>query len=486
MSACAEPKPACATSGKLEYAGVLEWLVLLAILFHGTQASCNILGGPKGSATMFVSIADVLLGFAFIAWIARRVARRDYHWPPVVLPLAAAGWMVLSMAALLLRTKTAGSPAGVAARSGAKEIVQFSGYFIVGMAVFMEAFRSERIRRWGVAALAVAAGASVLTAALKYFGKVPARDVAGWGFLDRHTFGMFIALAAPIIFGAALFGCNCMLRALAIFLLLASLCVVLAGGPFLALCAGLLLVAGLRGRGAFIVTAAGLLLVCGLLLPRLPRRNSDVLLDSVALYRTGDPYGTFNEVVPEAQERLMAKRSALVAKIRDSQPVDSPGEVPDESDYAWKWSQRYQEWQAAMNMMSERPLLGAGPGAYQTSIGPYFRDMPKYAKNLMEPDALSFYMVWGASVGVPFLLLLGWMLVGALRSAGEALFGERPAFDRGLAAGVLGSLLAFLIGGVFTDPLVRGVGITVALTLALALSLTSARAQTAAEKQTCG
>ncbi len=61
--------------------GALEWVALFALVVHGTQAAYNILRGPKGSATMYVSLADVLLGVAFLLWILRRIARRDFSWP---------------------------------------------------------------------------------------------------------------------------------------------------------------------------------------------------------------------------------------------------------------------------------------------------------------------------------------------------------------------------------------------------------------------
>jgi len=450
--------------------GALEWIALFALLVHGTQASCNILHGPKGSATMYVSLADLLLGVGFLLWIFRRIGRLDFSWPPITLPLLAAAWMALSLAALLWRTRGEGLPCGNAAKSGFKEILQFCEYFLVAYLVFAEAFRSERVRRWALFVLALSVVAAVAAALMQYRSSGPVTAVVGSKFADRHTFGMFLALALPLIWGVAIFSNNWWQRAIVALMLLGALCVILAGGPFLALCAGLLVVAALRGGFRFLATGLALLLLCTQLLPHLPRRNSDVLLDSVALYRTSDPYGVFNEVIPDAQQRLSAKRRALSARIMERQPVESPGEIPDEADYAWKWSQRYQEWQVALNMMSQNPWVGVGTGAYQQKVGPYYGEMPKYAKNLMEPDALSFYMVWGAGVGVPFLLLFGWMLLRAGRSAALACFSERSSFDRGLAAGVLGSLAAFLVGGVFTDPLVRGVGITTALVLAFALT----------------
>ena len=51
------------------------------------------------------------------------------------------------------------------------------------------------------------------------------------------------------------------------------------------------------------------------------------------------------------------------------------------------------------------------------------------------------------------------------------LFAENDRFRRGLAAGVLGSLAALAVLCVFTNPLVRGVGVTMILAPALAEAL---------------
>ena len=95
-------------------------------------------------------------------------------------------------------------------------------------------------------------------------------------------------------------------------------------------------------------------------------------------------------------------------------------------------------------------------------------------------------MVWGASAGVPFLLILFWLILrGAVSAGNVCLSGARVADDagetdgvRGLAAGILGSLAALVILGLFMDPfLVRGLGITVALVLALAQAVETAKAE---------
>jgi hypothetical protein len=125
--------------------------------------------------------------------------------------------------------------------------------------------------------------------------------------------------------------------------------------------------------------------------------------------------------------------------------------------------------------MIRSPLFGVGAGCYQRNVNQFYSAIPKYPRNLLEPDTLSGILVWGASAGVPFLLILLAMLLRAGASAGGTFRSERDQSDRGLAAGILGSLAALAVVGLFSDPMVRGLGITAALILALAQTLNDSK-----------
>ncbi len=187
-----------------------------------------------------------------------------------------------------------------------------------------------------------------------------------------------------------------------------------------------------------------------------------------------DPAGVFRDDVRGIEEKLTDKRRALGAKVMAGRPV-SEDDLVQEGEYSWKWQQRYKEWQAALNMAARSPLFGVGAGAYQRNVNAFYYEMPKYPKNLMEPDALSFYFVWAASAGIPFLLICAAMALGAATGAARGLAALEAPVDRGLAAGVLGALAALAVACVFTSPFVRGGGVTLALVLALGTVLGTAR-----------
>ena len=67
--------------------------------------------------------------------------------------------------------------------------------------------------------------------------------------------------------------------------------------------------------------------------------------------------------------------------------------------------------------------------------------------------------------------MLLWMFLKSARSAGRVLIESTDPERLGLAVGILGSVGAIAVLAVFTNPLVRGLGVTLALVLALAEAL---------------
>lgn len=452
------------------------WLVMLAVVVHATQVSvCVPLGAGKRELNL--SVIDVVLACAFGLWVVRRVVRREFCLPPIY-PAAVVGalWLVLS---LVPQLKGSAEVAGVSLKLGLVKVAQFVAYFLVGHVLFVETFRDARYRRWALRLLGCVTVVAVGAAVAQYCSRgVGVALVRGSWFDNRNTFGAFLAIVLPLLFGCVLFGRSRAALAGVAALVIAGLCVCLSGGAFVAICAGLLVAAALRGRVAFTVTAVILALFSGLALPRLGRGNGAVLLDSVALYKESDGNRVFNDDVAAIAAQLSARQTALAAKVVDGKPVDY-GDLLSEEDYSWKWQQRYKEWQAALNMMVECPLFGVGAGGYQRNVNQFYRNeafgaMPKYAKNLLEPDTLNGYLVLGAGAGVPFLILLGAMFLRACRFAVLRLGEETEADARGLAAGVVAALAALAVVAVFTNPFVRGVGVTLALVLAFAQAMQSA------------
>jgi hypothetical protein len=126
-------------------------------------------------------------------------------------------------------------------------------------------------------------------------------------------------------------------------------------------------------------------------------------------------------------------------------PMASPVPTPlnDEAPAAPPTIRRMELWQAAWRIWTERPLFGIGPDNFRHLYGRYLGlsrwDIRLHANNL--------YLELLADLGLAGLIVFGWLVVTA---AMELMRTLRQAPDKPItlwAAGVGGSLLAFLIHG---------------------------------------
>jgi len=449
---------------------ILALLTVLVVLLHGTQASVNLLRGVK-DASLSLGVVDIVVWAAIALWFLRRIIRFDIAWPPISWAgILGAIWLILSSIAVL--KGAAGRDITVSFKQGAVKAVQFAEYFVAAYLLIAETGTSRIWRARIVAALGAAVAIATACGLFQYFARdVLVLNIRGSWFENRNTFGAFLALSVPILAGAAAYGRSLRFRLGMGILTLAALAVCMSGGAFLALCIGLLTVAALRGLVRFGILAVVLSVLAVFVLPHLPRENSGVLLDSVLLYRDGDPYRTVHHNIVEEKIKPASAESAAIRhrKLMGGRPLNF-ADLPSEADTMWKWRQGCLEWQAGLNMAAAYPLFGVGAGTYQENVNRFY-DMPKYRENLLEPDTLSGYIVWAATAGLPFLMILLWIFLRAGRNAAAVLFGENDPFRCGLAAGILGSLAALAVLCVFTNPLVRGVGVTMVLAPALAEAL---------------
>lgn len=463
----------------------------LLVLVHATQWGLRATPAQKDASLVDrvvsrLTAADLLLAAAFALWCAdtvrKRAWRRVSHLPaPAALFVA---WAALSLIPALKGRE--GREILVKPFDGAVEVLQLAEYLVAAYLVFRWAARRTRGAAALMAALFVATTANVGLALWQYLRPaeaVSAMRVAG-AFGNRNVLAGYLALAAPLLMGYAL-GARCWaLRAWAGLIALASLLVVTAGGPFAGMVLGLLIVLYLHRRWLIVpVGAAVIVLLVGVFPHHTPRRNDLLLYESVALYRTEDRAGALGTRLAEARAKAAEHRGGVLRLTRalfGEAPLDRAelrrlaDALPTEADTSWPWQQRYQEWQAAANMVVASPLFGVGAGSYQANVEAYRQyagGQPLPAKmagvNLMEEDALSLYAVWAACLGLPGLFLLFWLVLRHAVAAAEALAAE-DAGVRGLALGCTGALAALAVSGVFTDFLVRGVGFTLSLVLALA------------------
>lgn len=399
-----------------------------------------------------VTLADLLLAVT-AAGVAVALARQRSGWRQVTMPWAVPALVAAAVAGLLAASW---SGAAVQWQAGAKELLQRVEVLVVAWGVFRWGL-STRDSRWrAVAVLGICGAAMVLLAAWEYrealagrgtvgavdgllgFRYNPARPGVAGSESNRNVLAVYLCVMLPVAFGVWPALRQRWLRVAVAAVGGVGVCLVLQ--VWLLLCAGAgCVAAALVSRHRFGVewTVAALVgaVACGCLL------NSDhgpVLLDSVAVYRFGDRYGTL--------------------------PAPATGGNAD-SFPAWDpWQQKTKEVQASLNALSKAPLLGHGIGHYQQRINAFYTDgevpelwLPKAPVNLMEPGGHGLYWVTAVECGGLGVTLLVMVLLQWLRAAVAWHRQATEERERALAAGVAGSLVAVLLSGMTGSFLVRGV-----------------------------
>jgi O-antigen ligase len=238
-------------------------------------------------------------------------------------------------------------------------------------------------------------------------------------FGNRNVLGGFVALTLPLLFALLLFDVHRLRRVWYATAIAIGLCVSLSGGTLIALALSFGVIAALRGRVAFLLYALVLILVAAFVAPALPRKNGEIARVSV---------------------RLCDEQADTAA--------------------------RYKYWQAAARMAMDHPWAGVGSGGYQNRIHDYDADL-SIPPGHKEDSTENTYLVLASTVGLPGLAMFcGLLLFGAVR-AGRAFLQNNDGFEKGLALGVLGSLVAFGINCLWSQLLVRGLGLPLVLVLAL-------------------
>jgi len=109
---------------------------------------------------------------------------------------------------------------------------------------------------------------------------------------------------------------------------------------------------------------------------------------------------------------------------------------------------RYLEMRAALNMIANNGLLGAGLGNFQNQINVNYVGLPKI--NTEEPDQHNGYLLIGATTGIMGLTALFWTFFSTLRNIYKK-FKNLNNSNKKLYLGLLGAIIAIMIENFFTS-----------------------------------
>jgi hypothetical protein len=432
---------------------ILSWLdsVALAILVlcMCTQIDLGAIGRDtlsQGFATkrLFIALSDVALLAVFLWFIFRTTLLRAWKkmwWPPFPC-FALVACMILSIVhSHLLVQAVQNSLAdvhGAAAvlkailttkefKEAFAETLQWTGYFVFAPLIFVNLIydrSGEKVllrRRLALVCFAIAIAAGVAVNLSRY----PA--IAKLWFSSPNAYAGFLAIALPLVFAKVLSHRTAKSEWLWVTGFLGMVALVLTLYTMLSLWAVTAMLMGIVVAG-FMYKARARTAVITVL----------ALIFALSIWpRQG---------------------------VRQLQRLET-WQIPSETQQVKK---QYIEWYVAARRTADQRMhafaTGIGAGNYQFSIGSYYARLPNEEK--MPPDSDNLYLVMADSVGILGLAALFWIFGYFLKRAHEAL---RLLPGDWLAAGVIGSVIAFFFVNVFHALIVRGVGLVLVFVLSLAI-----------------
>ena len=425
---------------------------------------------------VYVSPFDFLLPVMLLWLIIDLFGRKPwvaFRIPPVFSLI----WAAVAIASILW---TSSFPDKEILRAGAKAALNTLLFGLAGVWVFQNLSVKPGDYRKLLLVLGASFSICVLLALKEYVGPVgvpydpsdPTKNLGGvtnvrlGGWYDyRGVFGAEAAMMVPAAVAVALLETDVVIRIAAIGVAIVSICVTMAGGGFIAECAGVLAVAGgyavwSRKCLSVVAVVAGLILLCLVVLPRLPRNNPSVIFRSVALYAEDTDKAVDNNSMPKPTARLRRYQAALDL-LASSDP--------------WKQGS-WPYWRK-----------GVGSGQYQKNIDKFYQ--PPYQKPGKRGDEEAAYDMesderfsWGflettaVELGLPGLIAVtlvfaSWIAAGfgafACAQSGEQ--SEESRVCAMLALAALGAGVGALVSSIFLTPIIRGVGGSFAFFYALAL-----------------
>jgi hypothetical protein len=373
-----------------------------------------------------ITPADALVGLVFLVWVIDVIAARrvkSLRLPPLE-PVLYAAWAVVAAAAVLLKKQPTGECV--------KEAAQLGVYFVVAPALFADLLSSpSRLRSAGLVVLgsgtviALIALAQGLKGPLLSPGSADRVQVMQGLFENNHVLSCYLAMLAPLCVGAMFFWPGWPVRIWAGALAVLCLVLTMNGGLLAALAIAALAAAAARGRRHLAGTACAIFLLTAVILPCLPKDRGSHLSGSVSVF-TG------------------WHSRAIV-------------------------SYRYRRAQAGVNIFRAHPFIGVGPGRFQDFVGKQIYHMldDELTPTPTPPEDVTAknkfvdnrYVLTSAELGLPGLAILLAVMFLALRRLVQALARAEDDWVKGVLAGCIGMVIAAMIGGIFTDFLVRGLAL---------------------------
>ncbi len=439
--------------GALALLALLRWpeLALYLLIFAVPYGSWFPIPVSVGNLTA----VDFCVALVLALWVARMIVKDRaivIRWPPLTGPFA-----LLLFAALLSTT------VALSLQYAAKEIVKWIE--MLAMYVYVANTLDEQKLRRVLTALFVAGASEAAIGIYQFLFHVGPEGFTLFGrfmrafgtFEQPNPYAGYLELIIPVALGVLIGflragagfrarGSGSQEAGLSFYTLAIRLAPALLAAASLALMLAALLMSW--SRGAWLGAAGALVVVV-------------VLQGRRALVLAGGAAGLLAIVVLLSNLNIIPSEiAARFSGVEDYFTVfDVRGVKVDDSNYAVV--ERMAHWQAALEMFADHPVLGVGIGNYALAYPVYA--LPGWSDPL--GHAHNYYLNIAAEAGLIGLFAYGILWLAAFWQGWRAVFRSAPA--RGLAAGLVGVLVALSIHNGFDNLFVHGMYVQVGLVLGM-------------------
>lgn len=413
-----------------------------------------------------ISLAEILILIVFGLFFLKVLLEKSWRqlkWPPIAI--------LLYLSVILLSSLNATSNLSII-----KEFLQNALYFFLFYIVLINRPNPDIFLRKARIILVVLTCLSILVACYQTFIEGGSPYLIRGLFVNRNLFGGFLVLTLPLIFIQALHTHKIWLKVFYWIVMLLAFAVIYAPFAVIAAFIALFCVAWFHlSRNFKYILLLFLPIILSLIFSSQYRQEWK---NALSVYEQGSVGLNYNRVqrllydLPKNTwlQKNMDDKVLLIEDELFMSSVEPQTRLEDDQYTHLKdrenIKQRYLEWYATLNMVSEQPVIGFGAGQYQDFVGSKYGTLIKV--NTMEPNCDNSYLVTASTLGILGLSALLWILFYHFMNALKMIKTGENEQRKIQGLWIVGSFIGIGIYGFFSSFLV--VGIMPFLVLLLSIS----------------
>jgi O-antigen ligase len=401
-----------------------------------------------------IPVVDIAVWLVFVIWVYQLIVSKECHeatLPPA--PLSA-----YFMVAVL----SIGNSINLL--NSVKETIQVLGYFLCSYMIFINNIKTQIQLKKIICVISVVTTLVIIYGIYQSIVLNKSTYLLSSVFDNRNVLGGYLAVVLPVFFAFILNKSSTGTYIWFGLIVLAGLVIITSIPSFISLGIVFVFIGFLQQKKWWYIAGIISVFIIIIILP-VGIRLSDVKNPHTFLFEPNDLDEYHGKVIRSVQMSYVG--SIIKGNIGDYEfhilsNIITKGVIPEDyvrqmlmarkKDYLYgdgnHVNQIFLEWQAALNVLADKPFFGLGIGNYQQGIGFYYNSLPKL--NTTEPDSQNGYLINSVTMGIFGLAILFWITTYFGRLVLNIYLSTKNNFYRNLSIGLFGSLIAFCLNNFFS------------------------------------